>query len=264
MLSRLKAAQLVLAGGTDSHGVFLVRQSETRRGEYVLTFNFQGKAKVSDCGKARAPRELAGGVGPWPSGKWFRNRQGLGPASPRSSCPQHLRLSLNEEGQCRVQHLWFQSIFDMLKHFRVHPIPLESGGPSDVVLGSYVVSSQRQQGEQSRSAGEEVPVHPRSEVCVPERWGGACEEERLCWGDGEKGAVRWGFKGEKVCRGGREEVESGLVHPHSIRPLCSIICLSPSYTSLVLPFLISSPWACPSGECCLIPLPLPLMFDVPV
>ena len=107
-----------------------MRQSETRRGEFVLTFACQGRTK-----HLRLTLNPDGTIIRYSSTYLF-------------SCKK-LKLNILVEllkifnfiliGQCHVQHLWFSSIFDMLEHFRLQPIPLESGGTSEVRLANFVV-----------------------------------------------------------------------------------------------------------------------------
>lgn len=211
-ISRVKAAQLVQLGGLEGHGVFLVRQSETRRGEYVLTFNFQGRAKVragqgwdgegnptgasgaagqplshlippqgdallgsapmiavgwclSPVGRAKSPWShrlgmqhivLKAFVSPIPNIPMSPLCPPEGRVTSPCSSPQHLRLALTERGQCRVQHLRFSSIVEMLHHFHRYPIPLECGTACDVRLSSYVVVLPQAQGVRGRK-GDVVP-----------------------------------------------------------------------------------------------------------
>lgn len=50
-------------------------------------------------------------------------------------------MTLNDQGHCRVQHLCFPTILDMIDHFRQNPIPLESGGTADVILTDFVLTT---------------------------------------------------------------------------------------------------------------------------
>lgn len=69
-------------------------------------------------------------------------------------------MTITGDGECRVEHMWFQSIFDLLEHFRTYSIPLESGNQNhaDVLLSEYVIYSEKASDstEASKPAEEDI------------------------------------------------------------------------------------------------------------
>lgn len=51
---------------------------------------------------------------------------------------QHIQFYVNIIGHCKIKHLSFETIFDMLEYFRVHGVPVESRRFSDITLASFV------------------------------------------------------------------------------------------------------------------------------
>lgn len=105
LLSREHASVLVLQEGEDGHGTFLLRQSSSRAGQLVLTFNHTGRAKHLRLLLSSDP----------------------GPGV-----------------RCMAEHLSFGSVTAALEYFRRHPLPLEGGGSSGVTLAEFILRDHAQ------------------------------------------------------------------------------------------------------------------------